>query len=189
MNMTKNVSLLAVALLVGCATPPQPPTGPRVLGLVEVTAGQDAAVQWVRPDADTLRALDLTSIPAGLDVQVVPTTTPYFDAGGTRYLYSHLKVRNGKGSTLNSELKNITFLALDNASTISDTAIVSMRNAAGAAITSVDVARSLRPTHRMQGASAVEPLGADLQLFSESEVSAFANSFPWGFGVRHCLDV
>ncbi|PYE47911.1 hypothetical protein, partial [Deinococcus yavapaiensis] len=185
----KKISLFSLALLAGCAMQPQAPTGPRVLGIVQVTAGQDAAVQWVRPDADTLRALDLTSIPAGLDVQVVPTTTPYFDAGGTRYLYSHLKVRNGKGSTPNAELKNVTFLALDNASTISDTAIVSMRNAAGAAITSVDVARSLRPTHRMDTSSVVQALGADLQLFSESEVSAFANSFPWGFGVRHCLDV
>ncbi|PYE47937.1 putative Ig domain-containing protein [Deinococcus yavapaiensis] len=185
----KKCSLLLLALLIGCATPPQAPTGPRVLGIVQVTAGQDAAVQWVRPDADTLRALDLTSIPAGLDVQVVPTTTPFFDAGGTRYLYSHLKVRNGKGSTLNSELKNVTFLALDNTTTLGDTAIVSMRNAAGAAITSVDVARSLRPTHRMQGASAVESLGADLQLFSESEISSFSSAFPWGFGVRHCLDV
>ncbi|WP_170131026.1 kelch-like protein [Deinococcus yavapaiensis] len=146
-------------------------------------------MQWVRPDADTLRALDLTSIPAGLDVQVVPTTTPFFDAGGTRYLYSHFKVRNGKGSTPNSDLKNVTFLALDNTTTLGDTAIVSMRNAAGAAITSVDVARSLRPTHRMDTSSVVQALGADLQLFSESEVSAFANSFPWGFGVRHCLDV
>ncbi|PYE52999.1 delta-60 repeat domain-containing protein [Deinococcus yavapaiensis] len=186
-------TLLGLCLFVSaCSTQPTPnvvETGPRVLGLVEVTAGEQATVKWVAPDADTLSALDLSSIPAGLDVQVVPTTIPYFDANGTRYLYSQFKVRNGKGSIPNSDLKNVTFLALDNTTTLGDTAIVSMRNAAGASITSVDVARSLRPTHRMDTSSVVQALGADLQLFSESDVSAFANSFPWGFGVRHCLDV
>ncbi|PYE47938.1 hypothetical protein, partial [Deinococcus yavapaiensis] len=78
----KKLPLLALALLAGCATTPTPAphTGPQVLGFIEVAAGEDPSVEWVRPDADTLRALDLTSIPAGLDVQVVPTTTPYFDA-------------------------------------------------------------------------------------------------------------
>ena len=178
-------------LLGGCqrAAEPPAPAPPSLIGYVEITAGEQPAARWVDR---TLTPLALTELPTGLDLRAVTAPTPTLDDGGTRYLFSTVQVRNGRGADNAPERRNITFLAVDTDGTIADTAIRSVRSDTGTLLNTPDVARAVLPAHRMDAPGDVTVAGADFVAYPEPDLPALTGMtgtlLPWGFAARRCLN-
>lgn len=191
----RRVTLALLPLLLGgCqrAAEPPVPAPPTLIGYVEITAGEQPAARWVN---QTLIPLALTELPAGLDLRAVTAPAPTLDDGGTRYLFSTLQVRNGRGTDNAPERRNITFLAVDTDGTIADTAIRSVRSDTGTLLNTPDVARAVLPAHRMDAPGDVTAAGADFVAYPEPDLPALTGMtgmtgtlLPWGFAARRCLN-
>ncbi|MFW8626887.1 delta-60 repeat domain-containing protein [Deinococcus sp. ME38] len=188
----RRVTLALLPLLLGgCqrAAEPPAPAPPSLIGYVEVTAGEQPAARWVD---QTLTPLTLTELPAGLDLRAVTAPTPTLDDGATRYLFSTVQVRNGRGADNAPERRNITFLAVDTDGTIADTAIRSVRSDTGTLLNTPDVARAVLPAHRMDAPGDVTAAGADFVAYPEPDLPALTGMtgtlLPWGFAARRCLN-
>ena len=188
----RRVTLALLPLLLGgCqrAAEPPVPAPPTLIGYVEITAGEQPAARWVN---QALTPLALTELPAGLDLRAVTAPTPTLDDGGTRYLFSTLQVRNGRGADNAPERRNITFLAVDTDGTIADTAIRSVRSDTGTLLNTPDVARAVLPAHRMDAPGDVTAAGADFVAYPEPDLPALTGMtgtlLPWGFAARRCLN-
>ncbi|WP_407572607.1 hypothetical protein [Deinococcus altitudinis] len=204
MKFTSRTSLILLPLLIAACAQPGVTTpaatrnaasSPALLGYVEITSGKvgptDQSVRWVTPTADGFAPLTLTPSPSQLQLRGDKSVTWSFDDGKTRYLSTTLDVRNVVPNA--QDTRNVYFLAVDTPQTIGDTAISAILNDDGKWISDLNVARRIFPTHDVIPPGKVQTTGADFVAFSEDEIQGLAPAaggvlFPWGFGVRHCLD-
>ncbi|HEU4560603.1 MAG TPA: leishmanolysin-related zinc metalloendopeptidase [Longimicrobium sp.] len=181
--------------------PPAPKAPALPLGVYDVTitgigTGEMRAtakpVQAARPDGP---AGVLTVAPTSLVLEQASSgsfTEGSRTAGGQRYLWINLRVRNASGTPLN----NLVFLASSTATTIAGTPIVSIKRFDGADADPA-IASQIAPT----GAVALRADGANmqslypdvLQVLTEAEAASFTppagvtNVFPYGYVVRNAV--
>lgn len=118
-------------------------------------------------------------------------------SGGVRYVFATFKVRNAQsdGTAYDTPRQNLTFLAVDNGSTIGETAVVELRKFNGDPITGTEatnLTEAVKPTGlaALAMGGSVTAIRPDvLQILTETEVSdvpadAGVNVFPYGFITR-----
>jgi hypothetical protein len=141
------------------------------------------------------------SAESGIELQNISTGsfTEYDDDGGVRYVWATYRVRNatargsfGGGTAYNVARQNLTFLAVDDAATIGQTAISTLRRFDGGKANDA-IAATLLPTgavHRDPASGAIVSSAPDvLQILTEAEVDAIdapagVSVFPFGFVVN-----
>jgi hypothetical protein len=195
-------------------TPPdsQPVDSMHTLGLVEVTIS-GIGTQSMLTSAQSVAPAALRQAQPGLSlsvspvsggdgtIQLEPVATGSFTdgergAGGVRYLYATFRVRNAQsdGTAYATARTNLTFLGVASASTLSTTAIKSMKRFDGSDA-EASIAADFIPTggvSRNAATGTMEPNGADvLQVITEAEAGAVSapasvtTVFPYGFVVRN----
>jgi len=190
-------SLVALTLA-GCTsqTPAtQPPTRPPLEQPTKTLGG--VVITFSGVSSDTLKASAQRVSSAGLSSQFfesapsivhTPLSQSSFTAGGFRYLSATFRV------TPSSSLNNLSYVAQVKAgSTLSNTAVLDMKQLDGSAVPNANaLALAVKPVQdlrRSSGALLVNQESADMQVWRESEVSAYPVSvgsylLPYGFVAR-----
>ncbi len=197
-----------------------PPTvdGPALRGLAEVTFSDLSLERDTFSSQVTFHPLPgaegqaLTPVSGGLELG--PATSGSFTYNGsvttdnctytegTRFLFASYPVRNADtdGTAYTVDRTNLTFLAINNGGDYGDNAVAALRDAGGNLFpvdtTALTFANCLKPTHQTDedtnGEPQVNANGADMQVFSEAELSGLnivntgniSNVFPYGYVVR-----
>ncbi|MDZ7704660.1 MAG: choice-of-anchor Q domain-containing protein [Trueperaceae bacterium] len=213
---------VSVLLLAACTRSPAPeasvPGAPDTFrGLAQITfsdlnSDQPQSQMTFHP-LSGVEGQALTALTGGLELGTVTpggftfngvTTDDCDNTGGTRFLYASYEVRNAdmSGAAYTVARKNLTFLAIDNnGADYGDNAVASLSDAGGNLFapddaTAIDFANCLKPTHQTESDGTglqVVPNGADMQVFTESEISGLgligtgtiSNVFPYGYVVRN----
>jgi hypothetical protein len=166
-------AIMLIGLTVSCTDTPRDQTPATVLGLVEFTLEDNgtqiqATSNWLDPSlhlaAPTLTANNLPTITSA-------GTSSTNDFNGRRYLAATFNIQN---PTSGRSYNNLTFhaISVDNTiaggSSLGGTSLRNLKTSTGTAITAADVARGVKPSHKLvnlSGVMQVDASGADFQVF------------------------
>ncbi|GEM44683.1 FG-GAP repeat domain-containing protein [Deinococcus cellulosilyticus] len=169
--------LLLTCLLASCtSTTPEEQQRFKTLGVLDLTVGDAAGV---KPQSFTL---------ASIQLKVLGSTS--HDANGYRYITSTYQIRNASstGTPSPTPRTNVTFLAVDTTSTLSDTAVRTMKKADGTAANPA-LATQVLPSGNFAGDGSFSS-SQSMQVFDASETSSLSGLpssiqtvLPYGFVV------
>ena len=184
---------------------PQPGPNPNVLGVMEISferlgSSQIASsAQRVNTELDTrLDTQSLDEQGQGVDLKLKSNGAFSDSVNGERYVYATYDVRNaaycpehGSCPAYTTARDNLTFLAVATTQTVNGSALARLERFDGSPA-DASIALDVVPTHGMTSGLNVDDSLADMQVFSEAELSLFTPAgpsvtsvLPYGFVTRN----
>jgi aldose sugar dehydrogenase len=140
-------------------TDPTPKTEDRVLGALELNISSDMTAVNAKP----LALLDETKL------TFTPSSVNVVDSSAMRYINATFNVQNNTGAAIKNLTLYAYFKAADN---VGGTALKSIFNFNGTALSDATAAQGVKPAHAMTNAATINTAQADFQAFKPAEVTA-----------------